>query len=185
MLLCPWDSPGKNTGVISHFLLQGIFPTQGSNLHPLDWQADTLPLSHQGSPMLLIISPKYRMFVHPPFPNSFVDTLTPNVMVFLGLHEVRVRPHDGVGGCIKRGKSLSLPWAQAQRKGHMKTQKACSLQARRKSPYQTPIMLAPWSETSSLQGDEKPISTIWITQSVYGILLWQPERLTQGWNWKS
>ena len=29
--LCPWDSPGKNTGVGCHFLLQGIFPTQGSN----------------------------------------------------------------------------------------------------------------------------------------------------------
>ena len=32
-LLCPWNSPGKNTGVDYHFLLQGIFPTQGSNLH--------------------------------------------------------------------------------------------------------------------------------------------------------
>ena len=30
-LLCPWDSPGKNTGVGCHFLLQGIFLTQGSN----------------------------------------------------------------------------------------------------------------------------------------------------------
>ena len=30
-LQCPWDSPGKNTGVGCHFLLQGIFPTQGSN----------------------------------------------------------------------------------------------------------------------------------------------------------
>ena len=28
---CPWDSPGKNTGVGCHFLLQGIFPTQGLN----------------------------------------------------------------------------------------------------------------------------------------------------------
>ena len=27
----PWDSPGKNTGVGCHFLLQGIFPTQGLN----------------------------------------------------------------------------------------------------------------------------------------------------------
>ena len=27
----PWTSPGKNTGVGCHFLLQGIFPTQGSN----------------------------------------------------------------------------------------------------------------------------------------------------------
>ena len=31
--LSPWDSPGKNTGVGCHFLLQGIFPTQESNLH--------------------------------------------------------------------------------------------------------------------------------------------------------
>ena len=32
-LLFPWDSPGKNAGIGCHFLLQGIFPTQGSNLH--------------------------------------------------------------------------------------------------------------------------------------------------------
>ena len=31
-LLCPWDSPGKNTGVGCHFLLQGIFLTQGLHL---------------------------------------------------------------------------------------------------------------------------------------------------------
>ena len=30
-LLCPSDSPGKNNGVDCHFLLHGIFPTQGSN----------------------------------------------------------------------------------------------------------------------------------------------------------
>ena len=30
-LLCLWDFPGKNTGVGCHFLLQGIFLTQGSN----------------------------------------------------------------------------------------------------------------------------------------------------------
>ena len=29
-LLCPWNSPGKNTRVGSHALLQEIFPTQGS-----------------------------------------------------------------------------------------------------------------------------------------------------------
>ena len=34
-LLCPWDSPGKNTGVRCHALLQGIFHTQGSNPHLL------------------------------------------------------------------------------------------------------------------------------------------------------
>ena len=30
-LLCPWNSPGKNTGMSCHSFLQGIFPTQGSN----------------------------------------------------------------------------------------------------------------------------------------------------------
>ena len=45
-LLCPWDSPGKNTGMGSHSLLQGIFLTQGLNPHHLlcrqilyHWQA--------------------------------------------------------------------------------------------------------------------------------------------------
>ena len=31
-LLCPWDSPGKNTGMGCHSFFEGIFPTQGSNL---------------------------------------------------------------------------------------------------------------------------------------------------------
>ena len=32
--LCPWNSPSKSTGVSCHFLLQRIFPIQGSNLFP-------------------------------------------------------------------------------------------------------------------------------------------------------
>ena len=35
---------------VAHFLLQGIFPTWGSNLHLLHWLADSLLLGHQGSP---------------------------------------------------------------------------------------------------------------------------------------
>ena len=35
------DFPGKNSGVACHSLIQGIFPTQGSNLHLLYWQADS------------------------------------------------------------------------------------------------------------------------------------------------
>ena len=45
----PWDFPGKNTGMGCHFLLEGIFPTQGSNLRLLHWQAYSLLLSHLGS----------------------------------------------------------------------------------------------------------------------------------------
>ena len=47
---CPRDFPGKNTGMGCHFLLQGIFWTQGLNLSVLHWEVDSLPLSHQGSP---------------------------------------------------------------------------------------------------------------------------------------
>ena len=46
-LLHPWDSPGKNTGVGYHFLLQGIFPTQGSNPGLLHYRQTLYPLSHQ------------------------------------------------------------------------------------------------------------------------------------------
>ena len=49
--LCPWNFPGKNTGTSCHFLLQGIFPTQGSNphlLHLLNWQEDSLRLARPG-----------------------------------------------------------------------------------------------------------------------------------------
>ena len=50
-LLYPQDSPGKNTGVGCHALLQGTFPTQGSNMHLLSllyWQAGSLPLLSRG-----------------------------------------------------------------------------------------------------------------------------------------
>ena len=46
-LLCPWSFPGKNTGVDCHFLLQGIFLTQGLNpnlLRLLHRQANSSPL---------------------------------------------------------------------------------------------------------------------------------------------
>ena len=61
-LHCPRNFPGKNAEVGCHFLLQGIFPTQGSNLHLLQWQADALPLSHLGSPYFSIRH--VRTFLH-------------------------------------------------------------------------------------------------------------------------
>ena len=49
-LLCPWNLPGKNTGVCCcHHFLHGIFPIKRSNSSLLHWQADSLPLSHLGS----------------------------------------------------------------------------------------------------------------------------------------
>ena len=52
-LLCPWNSPGKNTGVGSCSLLQVIFPTQGSNPGFTRCREILYHLSHQGSPRIL------------------------------------------------------------------------------------------------------------------------------------
>ena len=64
--LCPRDSPGKNTGVGCHFLLQGIFPAQGLNPHlwPLlhcrqilcHWATPEAPDTSMTSPILCCIS---------------------------------------------------------------------------------------------------------------------------------
>ena len=45
MLLCSWDFPGKNTGVGSHFLLQGNLPNPG--IEPT-LQANSLPSEPPG-----------------------------------------------------------------------------------------------------------------------------------------
>ena len=49
----PWNSPGQNTGVGSFSLLQGIFPTQGSNLGLPHCRCILYQLSHEGGPRIL------------------------------------------------------------------------------------------------------------------------------------
>ena len=49
----PWSSPGQNPGVGSLSLLQGIFPTQGSNPGLPHCRRILYRLSHQGSPRIL------------------------------------------------------------------------------------------------------------------------------------
>ena len=49
-LCSSWNSPGQNTGVSSLFLLQGIFPTQGSNPGLPHSRRILYQLSHKGSP---------------------------------------------------------------------------------------------------------------------------------------
>ena len=53
-LLCPWDFPGKNTGVGSHFLLWGNLPKPGMESRSPVLQADSLSC-HQGSPVRWIL----------------------------------------------------------------------------------------------------------------------------------
>ena len=56
-----WNSPGKNTGVGFHFLLQGISPTQGLNLSLLHHRQILYQLRYEGSPKEAITTDK-KMF---------------------------------------------------------------------------------------------------------------------------
>ena len=53
-LLCPWDFPGKNTGVGNNFLLQGNLPNLRTEPMFPALQVDSLLWSHQGTPWLLV-----------------------------------------------------------------------------------------------------------------------------------
>ena len=55
-LFHPWNSPGKNTGVGCHSLLQGIFRTQGLNSGLLHFKRILYHLSHQESPKILLVT---------------------------------------------------------------------------------------------------------------------------------
>ena len=76
------DFPGKNTGVGCHFLLQGIFSTQGLSLcllRLLHWQADSLSLGHLGSPSMLSTCVLCRSFSSDQFSCSVMsDSLRPH-----------------------------------------------------------------------------------------------------------
>ena len=52
-LYSSWNSPGLNTGLGSLLLLQGIFPTQGSNQGLVHCRQILYQLNHKGSPMSL------------------------------------------------------------------------------------------------------------------------------------
>ena len=54
---------GKNTGVGCHALLQGIFPTQGLNLHLLHWKVDSLPIEPPGKPNFTVGLPYRGSFI--------------------------------------------------------------------------------------------------------------------------
>ena len=61
-VLCPWDSPGKNTGVSCNALLKGIFLTQGSNPHHLcllHCRQILYPLSPLGSIFSTWVTPRF------------------------------------------------------------------------------------------------------------------------------
>ena len=50
----------------AYSVARGIFPDQGSNLCLLHWQADSLPLSHQGGPTFLFFFPTFNLYIFVP-----------------------------------------------------------------------------------------------------------------------
>ena len=72
----PWNSPGQNTGVDSHSLLQGIFPTQGLNPGVPHCRQILCHLSHKRSPnQYNIFSYIYiyiQLYIHICISNSFL-----------------------------------------------------------------------------------------------------------------
>ena len=74
------DSPGKNTGMGCHAFLQGIFPTQGSNLGLPHCRWILYCLSHQGSPILVSA------------PTNFLPLATMSFFFFFFRFQIKVIP---------------------------------------------------------------------------------------------
>ena len=129
-----WNSLSKNTGVSCHFLLQVIFLTQGLNPCLLNWQADSLPLSHLGSPHLELHSifktlkpnndhhnkhnsGSYRMGSQSMF-SGLTCSLGPSLLILLLLLTRRLFQmiHIGKwGGLGLQPRFLSCNWAEITR----------------------------------------------------------------------
>ena len=83
-------SPGNDTGVDCHTLLQGIFPTQGQNSHLLcllHWQAGSLPLAlprHLGKCAEGEATRKIFLLFH----------ISSSIMQISHIHNVATCPHD-------------------------------------------------------------------------------------------
>ena len=77
-LLSSWDFSGKDIGVDCHFLLQGIFVTQGSNLHLLTllhWQVDSFPLVPTWKPKWYVYINQLLLILKRNYPFSYSENL--------------------------------------------------------------------------------------------------------------
>ena len=101
-LLCPWDSPSKNTGVDCHFLLQRIFLTQGQNsglLCLLHWQAASLPLAPPGKPRCIDTESSFHFPVSRTVKYESLSFLSPPIcsLVTLTQKDPKWLPYSSVG----------------------------------------------------------------------------------------
>ena len=100
-LLRPWDFQGKSTGVGCHFLLQGIFPTQGSNPGLSHCRQTLYHLSRQGSPKDKV---SFNSWFHSPLAVIFEPKKRNGVAI-----KVNKRVQNAVLGCnLKNDRMISV-----------------------------------------------------------------------------
>ena len=103
----PWNSPGQNTGVGSCSLLQGIFPTQGSNPGLPHYRRILYCLSHQSRPRILewvhfsSVAQSSLTLCNP------MDCSTPGLLVYHHLPQFTQTPVHQVGDTIQPSHPLS------------------------------------------------------------------------------
>ena len=108
-LYSPWNSPVQNTGVGSHSLLQGIFPTHESNPGLLLCRQILYQLSYKGSPSSSLLM-------------SNVDTITRAIICIRSLNIewlIMVSKHRRLNRadtrCTKTMPCVTLPHGKQQR----------------------------------------------------------------------
>ena len=94
-LLCPWNFPGKNTGVCFHFLLQGIFPTQRLNPGVPHCRQTLYHMILQGSPSHLKVITKSKA------PTALTPSCTRSSFLF---HPEHPSPGNAVTTSHRRGR---------------------------------------------------------------------------------
>ena len=128
----------KNTGASCHFLLQGIIPTQGSNLRLLHWQVDSLPLRHLGSQMYHYLPDKYFLLQDSAFLASRLGNL-PGMVQFedwdcshstrkYGLSKVlHMSQHTDIEPPLPRAREKNSDFWEAERIGDSKDNKGTDM----------------------------------------------------------
>ena len=117
--------PRQEFGVGCHFLLQGIFVTQGLNPSLLHWQTDSLPLSHQGCPNMVLTFHKIvsrhtslssiGMYWIKPFMASHLSSA--NQLCDLQLDKYQVKISFGVSiweNTMMKGALVKLGWRKVE-----------------------------------------------------------------------
>ena len=101
------DSPGKNTGIRSHSLLQGIFLTQGLNPGLLHCRQILYHLSHQGNPASSVQFSSVAQLC-PTLCNP-MDCIMPGFLVHHQLPELTQTHVHQVGDAVQPSRPLSSP----------------------------------------------------------------------------